>query len=154
MIQLLTIRKSSRQRSGIRSIQASSSHPQRCWRGRHVHHYIWSEGIDSADFQSVAAHNLQVSLPLGFAPTAGHKIAHPDGEVATSRAAARNGIPMCLSSWSTTRLEDVAFPDAPIPYAMQISFLKDITFTQRIIQRAEGASQSNQPGSRLGSQTV
>lgn len=46
---------------------------------------------------------------------------------------------MCLSSWSTTGLEDVIKQAQGNPYAMQISFLRDISTTQRIIERAEKA---------------
>ncbi|KAF2720111.1 FMN-dependent dehydrogenase [Polychaeton citri CBS 116435] len=81
----------------------------------------------------------KISLPLGFAPSAAHKLAHPDGELATSRAAAKNGIPMCLSSWATTSLEDVKQAGGSNPYAMQITFLRDRKVTLNAIQRAEKA---------------
>ncbi|KAK5722070.1 hypothetical protein LTS12_027581 [Elasticomyces elasticus] len=46
----------------------------------------------------------KVSMPLGFAPgpAAAHRFAHENAERRTSRAAANNGIAMCLSTWSTT----------------------------------------------------
>lgn len=37
----------------------------------------------------------KLSWPFGFSPAAMHCLAHPDGEIATSRAAARAGIAMC-----------------------------------------------------------
>ena len=40
--------------------------------------------------------------------TAMQRMAHHDGELATSRAAANSDTLMTLSSWSTTALEDVA----------------------------------------------
>ena len=84
----------------------------------------------------------QVSAPLGFSPSAAHKLAHSDGELATSRAAARKGIPMCLSTYSTTRMEDVIEQGAGrIPFAKQVSFLKDRDITERIIKRAESMQQ-------------
>ncbi|KAF5004861.1 hypothetical protein FDECE_8643 [Fusarium decemcellulare] len=76
--------------------------------------------------------------PLGFAPAAAHKLAHPDGELATSRAAATNNIPMALSSWSSESLEDVAAQGSGNPYIMQVTFFKDLSVTQMIIKRAEG----------------
>ena len=81
----------------------------------------------------------QISAPLGFSPTAAHKLAHSDGELATSRAAAKKGIPMCLSTYATTRMEDVIAQGAGNPYAKQVSFLKDRRVTERIIKRAERA---------------
>jgi (S)-2-hydroxy-acid oxidase len=79
----------------------------------------------------------QVAGPFGFAPTAAHKLAHPDGELATSRAAAVNNLPMCLSSWSNTNLEDVIAAGGSNPYAMQVTFLRDIRITQQAIKQAE-----------------
>lgn len=80
----------------------------------------------------------KVSMPLGFAPAAAHRLAHEDGETGTSRAAASNGIPMCLSTWATTSPEEVIAQRSANPYAMQVSFFKDIEVTRHIIQRAEG----------------
>lgn len=46
----------------------------------------------------------------------------PDGEIATSRAAARAGIAMCLSAWATKPLEEVIsvcdHGESKIPYAI------------------------------------
>jgi L-lactate dehydrogenase (cytochrome) len=47
-------------------------------------------------------------LPLVLAPTGFSRIAHPEGELAVARAAARAGIPYTLSTLSTTSIEDVA----------------------------------------------
>ncbi|KAJ5573334.1 hypothetical protein N7450_010318 [Penicillium hetheringtonii] len=52
-------------------------------------------GIDT----STTIFNKKIKFPFGFSPAALHKLAHPDGELATSRAAAKNGIPMALSSY-------------------------------------------------------
>jgi 4-hydroxymandelate oxidase len=49
----------------------------------------------------------QVAMPILVAPTAFHKLAHPEGELATVRAAGRAGTIMVLSSLSTTLVEDV-----------------------------------------------
>ena len=56
----------------------------------------------------------KVSMPIVIAPTAMQKMAHPDGECATSKAAGRHKILMTLSSWSTTALEDVAKAGMPV----------------------------------------
>jgi isopentenyl diphosphate isomerase/L-lactate dehydrogenase-like FMN-dependent dehydrogenase len=55
-----------------------------------------------------------VSMPVLVAPTAAQKLAHPDGETATARAAAAAGTIMCLSTFSTSAPADVsaAAPDA------------------------------------------
>lgn len=79
----------------------------------------------------------QVPFPLGFSPSAMHKLAHPEGEVATSRAAASQGICMGLSSYSTTSLEDVAAQGEGNPYFVQICVLKDRRTTLQLLKRAE-----------------
>ena len=51
----------------------------------------------------------KVNSPIAIASTAFHRMAHPDGELATARAAnAFNSTTLKLSSWSTTTLEEVA----------------------------------------------
>lgn len=80
----------------------------------------------------------KVSLPLGFAPVATHKLAHPDGEVGTSRAAAKHGICMGLSSSPTASLEEVAVERRGNPMAMQMCILQDRRITERVVKRAEG----------------
>ena len=67
-----------------------------------------------------------------------HKLAHPEGEVATSAAAASHGICMGLSSYSTTSLEEVAAQGTGNPYFMQICVLKDRQTSLQLVQRAEG----------------
>ncbi|CAN0332340.1 unnamed protein product, partial [Ectocarpus sp. 13 AM-2016] len=46
--------------------------------------------------------------PIGISPTAEHRAAHDDGELATARAAAGTRSMMVVSSSATTALEDVA----------------------------------------------
>jgi (S)-2-hydroxy-acid oxidase len=55
----------------------------------------------------------EITSPICIAPTAMQRMAHADGEIATSRAASRFGTIMTLSSLSTTSLEEVI--DAPSP---------------------------------------
>src|SRR5688500_17781586 len=49
-----------------------------------------------------------VSSPVMVAPTAFHKLAHADGEVATAQGAAAAGALMVAATRSTTPLEDIA----------------------------------------------
>jgi (S)-2-hydroxy-acid oxidase len=86
---------------------------------------------------STTIFGAKVAFPLGFAPVAAHKLAHQDGELGTSRAAAKNSIPMCLSTWSTSSLEEVIAQGQGNPYVMQISFFRDRKITERIIRQAE-----------------
>jgi (S)-2-hydroxy-acid oxidase len=65
-----------------------------------------------------------------------HKMAHPDGERGTSRAAAQAGIAMTLSTYSTDSLEDVVAQQQGNPYAFQMSFFKNREVTLSLIRRA------------------
>jgi 4-hydroxymandelate oxidase len=57
----------------------------------------------------------EVSLPLLVAPTAFHRLADPEGELATARAAAAAGTVMCLSTLSSVSPAELAAaaPGAP-----------------------------------------
>ncbi|KPM34008.1 Peroxisomal (S)-2-hydroxy-acid oxidase [Neonectria ditissima] len=81
----------------------------------------------------------KTALPLGFSPAAMHRLAHPDGELATSRAAAKMGICMGLSSYATESLEDVGAQGSGNPYVMQVCVLKDRETTLQILRRAEAS---------------
>ena len=81
-------------------------------------------------------------MPLGFSPSAMHRLAHPDGELATSRAAASYNIAMALSSYSTESLENVKAQGASNPYAMQLCVLRDRYTTKQMLERAEAAGYS------------
>lgn len=72
-----------------------------------------------------------------------HRLAHPDGEIATSRAAANIGICMGLSSYATASLEDVAAQGTGNPYVMQLCVLRDRETTLQMLRRAEGESKFN-----------
>ena len=66
-----------------------------------------------------------------------HKLAHPDGELATSRAASSLRVPMALSSYATTSLEEVKAQGADIPYMIQMCIVKDRNITLQLLERAE-----------------
>lgn len=66
-----------------------------------------------------------------------HKLAHPEGELATSRAAATIRTAMALSSYATTSLEDVKAQGANNPYLIQMCIIKDRNITLQLLERAE-----------------
>jgi (S)-2-hydroxy-acid oxidase len=66
-----------------------------------------------------------------------HCLAHPDGEIATSRASANMNIAMALSSYSTTSLEDVKAQGNGNPYMMQMCVVRDRRITLQLLERAE-----------------
>ncbi len=79
---------------------------------------------------------LQTTLrtPVIVAPSAAHRLAHVDGEVATARGAADAGSLMVLSTRSTTRMATVA--DVGSPWWMQVYVLRDRGLTDEIVRQA------------------
>ncbi|KAI4595526.1 hypothetical protein KJ359_006872 [Pestalotiopsis sp. 9143b] len=94
--------------------------------------------VDNIDL-SGEIFGVKTALPLGFSPAAMHKLAHPEGELATSRAAASSGICMALSSYATESIENVAAQGKGNPYAMQLCVLRDRASTLHILKQAEQA---------------
>ena len=80
----------------------------------------------------------RVSMPLLVAPTAFHKMAHPDGELATVRAAGAAGTVMILSTLSNTAVEDVV-ANSQGPVWFQLYVYKDREATRDLVARAEDA---------------
>ncbi|KAJ1949573.1 Hydroxyacid oxidase 1 [Linderina pennispora] len=81
-----------------------------------------------------------VPTPLGVAPCAMHKLAHADGELATSRAASQHGGVMIPSTYSTTSLEKViAQGNRNMQYWMQLYVYKERSVSEQIVRRAERA---------------
>ena len=68
-------------------------------------HYKVMVDVSKRDL-STTIFGQRVSMPILLAPTAFHKLAHPDGEVATVRAAGASNTIMTLSSLSTTKVEE------------------------------------------------
>ncbi|KAG9977784.1 FMN-dependent dehydrogenase, partial [Aureobasidium melanogenum] len=81
----------------------------------------------------------KTAAPFGFSPAAMHGLAHLDGELATSRAAANANICMGLSVFATQSLEDVIAQNSGNPYFMHISMIKDKVACANTIERAEAA---------------
>lgn len=81
----------------------------------------------------------KISFPVCIAPWAMQRMAHPDGELATARAAARMQTCMTLSSVSTTPLEDVAQAGRSVaiaPLWFQLYVYKDRNITTKLVRRA------------------
>ena len=85
---------------------------------------------------TVLGHAL--NMPVIVAPTAFHKLAQPEGEIATVRAAGAAGTLMILSTLSTTSIEDV-LAAATGPVWFQLYVYKDREATKGLVQRAEAA---------------
>lgn len=81
------------------------------------------------------------ATPIGVAPTAFHRLAHAEGEIATATGAARVGSPFVLSSRSTTRLEHVAAVVAG-PWWFQVYVTLERAVTEGMVRRAVAAGAS------------
>lgn len=79
-----------------------------------------------------------VAMPILAAPTAFHKLAHPDGELASVRAVGRHGSILILSTLSTCSLEEVVAA-ASGPVFFQLYVYKDRGATKALVERAEAA---------------
>src|SRR5438309_8349711 len=79
-----------------------------------------------------------ISMPIAVAPTAFHKLACPEGEIAAAKAAKAAGTLFILSSLSNTAMESV-FPQAASPRWFQLYLYKDREITRALVERAEAA---------------
>jgi 4-hydroxymandelate oxidase len=83
-----------------------------------------------------------VSLPVLAAPTALHRMANPEGEVATARACAAAGTIMTLSTLASSTIEDVAAAGRSSPRWYQLYVMEDRDLTAELVKRAHGAGYS------------
>lgn len=79
----------------------------------------------------------RITLPVLAAPTAFHRLAHPDGEVATARALASVGSIMVLSSLSTMTVEEVTATGAAVWFQLYVN--KDPGRTKALVDRVVAA---------------
>jgi isopentenyl diphosphate isomerase/L-lactate dehydrogenase-like FMN-dependent dehydrogenase len=80
----------------------------------------------------------RVSAPILIAPWAYQRMAHPDGELATARAAAREGTIMVVSTTTVDFLEDVA-KASDAPKWWQLYIFSDRGYTTDMLDRVAGA---------------
>lgn len=79
-----------------------------------------------------------LSMPLAIAPTGLTGLQHGSGEIHGARAAAKAGIPFCLSTMSICSIEQVrAATDTP--FWFQVYVMRDRGFTRELIRRARAA---------------
>ena len=100
-------------------------------------HYRVLRNVAERDL-STTIFGARLDWPVMIAPTAYHRMAHPDGEGATARAAAALGTVMVLSTLSNTPMEEVA-REASRGLWFQLYVYKDRGITAELIARAEAA---------------
>ena len=100
----------------------------------------------------------KVSMPIGISPTAMQRMAHPDGECASAKAAEKAGTIFILSTISTSRyvvntinfkhhysfiiffsIEEVAMAAPKATKWFQLYIYKDRKLTKNLVKRAEAA---------------
>ncbi|NET59464.1 MAG: alpha-hydroxy-acid oxidizing protein [Symploca sp. SIO2E6] len=80
-----------------------------------------------------------VAMPILIAPMAFQCLAHPEGEIATAKAAAALGTVMVLSTMSTKSLEEVAQIPQQTNQWFQLYIHRDRDLTRALVERAEAA---------------
>jgi L-lactate dehydrogenase (cytochrome) len=96
--------------------------------------------------RDVASRNLSTTLlgtaipaPLLLAPIGVQKIVHPEGELATARAAAALGLPMIASTASAFTLEEIAKAGGDSPRWFQLYWPNDRDLAKSFVERAGAA---------------
>jgi L-lactate dehydrogenase (cytochrome) len=81
---------------------------------------------------------LPVTMPVAASPTGLTGMTWPNGEILVQKACEKFGIPFTLSTVSIASIEDVA-RSATKPFWFQLYVIKDRSFTDKLMQRAEAA---------------
>ncbi|MFI9786781.1 alpha-hydroxy acid oxidase [Kitasatospora sp. NPDC051984] len=80
----------------------------------------------------------RLETPIGIAPMAYHQLFHPEGEVATARAAGRAGALMVAGIFASRTLESIA-EAATGPLWLQLYWLRRRDALAALVERAEAA---------------
>jgi 4-hydroxymandelate oxidase len=80
-----------------------------------------------------------LAFPVMIAPMAVHRMAHPDGEVATAHGAAAAGSLLTVSANASVPVEQVAARSPATPLWLQVYNWKDRTALAKLIARGEEA---------------
>lgn len=80
-----------------------------------------------------------LAAPIGVAPMAYHRLADPEGEVATARAAGAARLLLVVSPFASRSLEEVAAAASGGPLWMQVYWLRQREVVLDLVGRAEAA---------------
>jgi isopentenyl diphosphate isomerase/L-lactate dehydrogenase-like FMN-dependent dehydrogenase len=95
-------------------------------------------GVEQADTRTTVL-GSELSMPLLVAPVAFQRMAHPDGELGTARAAADAGTIMVLSTLATSSPADVAAAAPEGQRWFQLYCYRDPAITQAMVDQAVDA---------------
>ncbi|MCG8922195.1 lactate 2-monooxygenase [Lentzea sp. CC55] len=87
----------------------------------------------------VSVLGAEMPAPVMLAPVGVQSILHPDGELATARAAAELGVPMVLSTASSHTIEEVAEASGDGPRWYQLYWPNDPEVCASLLERAKKA---------------
>jgi 4-hydroxymandelate oxidase len=85
---------------------------------------------------TVTLFGQKLAYPILIAPTAFHKIMHPEGELATAKGAGKAKAIYVVSSFTTTPLEEIK-KVATEPLWFQLYVRDDKEFTKTLVQKAD-----------------
>lgn len=88
---------------------------------------------------SITLFDQHLDTPILLAPIGMQGIAHPEGELATARAAAAHGVPFIVSTVSTYSLEQIAETMGDAPRWFQLYWSNDREVSASMVRRAEAA---------------
>lgn len=88
---------------------------------------------------SIELFGKKLSYPVLLAPVGVQSIVHPDGELATARAAAAMDVPFIASTASTYSLEKIADTMGDSPRWYQLYWSRDHEVAASMVKRAEAA---------------
>ena len=92
--------------------------------------------IDNRDLSTTML-GSELSFPVFVCPAGGHKLAHPDGELATARGAGMSNTLMMLSTSSHYSMEEVsAAASGPLMFQL---YHRGFDLTEMLVHRAEEA---------------
>ncbi|MGV9269028.1 alpha-hydroxy acid oxidase [Kitasatospora sp. NPDC003701] len=80
-----------------------------------------------------------IAAPIGIAPMAYHQLAHPEGELATARAAGKAGLPLIVSIFASRPLAEIAEAAGSAPLWLQLYWLRQRELLTGLVRRAEEA---------------
>ena len=81
---------------------------------------------------------VRLPVPMVIAPMALQRMAHPDGEIATARAAGAAAVPLILSTFSTAPVDEVRAATAA-PLWFQLYVFRDRDRTRALVELAQSA---------------
>ena len=86
--------------------------------------------------------NQSLRTPIMLAPVGMQAIAHPEGELATARAAKEAGVPLVVSTVSAHPMERIAEVMGDAPRWFQLYWSNDREVSASMVKRAEAAGYS------------